>query len=164
MDAEPPPVLKPAVNVSTSVGGVAVLSCEVDGHMRHNLTWYRAGRAIRARSGRVMLLGYSSLQISTVQVQDAGAYQCVATNAQGDSRITVWLLVPGRRGRYPADHLLKHLTLWGPLAPLRLPSSGFHYSLNLAVRVSYFLHREIAHQPNVMFIDKCVFHCGHTLS
>ncbi|XP_054466068.1 hemicentin-1 [Anoplopoma fimbria] len=91
---EPPPVLKPAVNVTSSVGGVAVLSCQVERSMRHNLTWYRAGHTIQARTGRVKLLSDLSLQISGVQTQDAGEYQCVATNAQGDSRITVWLLVP----------------------------------------------------------------------
>uniref|UniRef100_A0A8C4IV11 Hemicentin-2 n=1 Tax=Dicentrarchus labrax TaxID=13489 RepID=A0A8C4IV11_DICLA len=91
---EPPPVLKPAVNVTSSVGGVAVLSCQVEGSMRHNLTWYRAGRAIRARAGRVKLLSDSSLQISGVRTQDAGEYHCVATNTHGDSRIAVWLLVP----------------------------------------------------------------------
>ncbi|XP_058491292.1 hemicentin-1 [Solea solea] len=91
---EPPPVLKPAVNVTSSVGGVAVLSCQVEGSMRHNLTWLRAGRTIQARTGRVRLLPNSSLQVNGVQSQDAGEYRCVATNAQGDGSITVWLFVP----------------------------------------------------------------------
>ncbi|TWW61140.1 Hemicentin-1 [Takifugu flavidus] len=91
---EPPPVLKPAVNVTSSVGAVAVLSCKVEGSVRHNLTWYRAGRAIGAHTGRSKVLPDSSLQISGVQIQDAGEYHCVATNAHGDSRIIVWLHVP----------------------------------------------------------------------
>uniref|UniRef100_A0AAQ6I864 Ig-like domain-containing protein n=1 Tax=Anabas testudineus TaxID=64144 RepID=A0AAQ6I864_ANATE len=91
---EPPPVLKPAVNATSSVGGVAVLSCQVEGSVRHNLTWHRAGRIIKAPTGRVKLLSNSSLQISAVQTQDAGAYHCVAANAHGDNRITVWLHVP----------------------------------------------------------------------
>lgn len=95
--------------------------------MRHNLTWYRAGRIIRARTGRMKVLSDSSLQISGVRTQDAGEYHCVATNAHGDSRVTVWLLVPGTVARYPAGHLLKYLTHWGLTAPLRTPSSVFHY-------------------------------------
>uniref|UniRef100_A0A3Q3L4X2 Uncharacterized protein n=1 Tax=Mastacembelus armatus TaxID=205130 RepID=A0A3Q3L4X2_9TELE len=91
---EPPPVLNPAVNVTSSVGGVAVLACQVKGSMRHNLTWHRAGHTIQATTGRVKLLSDSSLQISGVQSHDAGEYQCVATNANGNSRITVWLFVP----------------------------------------------------------------------
>ncbi|KAG7241454.1 hypothetical protein INR49_025655 [Caranx melampygus] len=91
---EPPPVLRPAVNVTSAVGGVAVLSCKIEGSMRHNLTWHRAGRTIQARAGRVKLLSDSSLQISGVRTQDAGEYHCVATNTHGDSRITVWLHVP----------------------------------------------------------------------
>lgn len=81
--------------MSSSVGAVAVLSCQVEGTMRHNLTWHRAGRAILARTGRVRLLSDSSLQISGVRPHDAGEYHCVATNAHGDSRIAVWLFVPG---------------------------------------------------------------------
>ncbi|CAB1456761.1 unnamed protein product [Pleuronectes platessa] len=91
---EPPPVLKPAVNVTAVVGGVAVLSCQVEGSMRHNLTWHHMDRTIRARAGRVKILPDSSLQVNGVQPQDAGEYHCVATNAHGDSRINVWLLVP----------------------------------------------------------------------
>lgn len=140
---EPPPVLKPAVNVTSTVGGVAVLFCQVEGSMRHNLTWYRAGHTILARSGRVKLLSDSSLQISGVRTQDAGEYQCVATNTHGDNRITVWLLVPGTVGRYPAGHLLKYLTHWGLMPPLRPLSSVFHYWLNLlTVRLSHFLIRK----------------------
>ncbi|XP_055367591.1 hemicentin-1 [Betta splendens] len=91
---EPPPVLRPAVNVTSPVGGAAVLSCQVEGSMRYNLTWHRAGRVLRAPAGRVRLLPDSSLQISAVRPQDAGEYRCVATNAHGDSAVTVWLLVP----------------------------------------------------------------------
>lgn len=136
-------MLKPAVNVTSSVGGVAVLSCQVEGSMRHNLTWDRAGRTIRARAGRVKLLSDGSLQISGVRAQDAGEYRCVATNAHGDSRIAVWLLVPGTVAPYPAGHLLKRLTHRGLTAPLRPPSSVFHYWHGLlAVRLSHFLVRK----------------------
>ncbi|XP_038853583.1 hemicentin-1-like [Salvelinus namaycush] len=91
---EPPPVLKAPVNVSSTVGAVAVLACQVEGSMRHNLTWQRAGLTILTRSGRVRVLPNSFLEISGLRPQDAGQYQCVATNAHGDSRVTVWLLVP----------------------------------------------------------------------
>ncbi|XP_077571540.1 hemicentin-1 [Stigmatopora nigra] len=91
---EPPPVLKPAVNVTALVGSATLLSCAVEGSMRYNLTWHRTGRTIRARSGRVKLLSNSSLSISDVRTQDAGEYHCEALNAHGDTRITVWLLVP----------------------------------------------------------------------
>lgn len=140
---EPPPVLKPAVNVTSSVGSVAVLSCQVEGSMRHNLTWHRAGRTIWARTGRVRLLPDSSLQISGVHTQDAGQYHCIATNAHGNNKITVWLLVPGTVGQNHAGHLLKHLTHQGPHGSSMAPSSGFHYIFNLlAVRFSYFLNRK----------------------
>lgn len=105
--------------MTTSVGAMAVLSCQVEGSMRHNLTWYREGRTIRAHTGRVKVLSESSLQISGVQTQDAGEYQCVATNTHGDSRITVWLLVPGTVALYSIGHLLEYLTHWGLMAPLR---------------------------------------------
>nr|XP_046206515.1 hemicentin-1-like [Oncorhynchus gorbuscha] len=91
---EPPPVLKAPLNVSSTVGAVAVMACQVEGSMRHNLTWQRAGVTILAHSGRVRVLPNSFLEINEVQPQDAGQYQCVATNANGDSGVTVWLLVP----------------------------------------------------------------------
>ncbi|XP_075903122.1 hemicentin-1 [Nelusetta ayraudi] len=91
---EPPPVLRPALNVTSSVGAVAALSCQVDGSVRHNLTWHRAGRPVWARAGRVRVLADSSLQISGVRSHDAGEYQCVAANGQGESRMSVWLHVP----------------------------------------------------------------------
>ncbi|KAL4660770.1 hemicentin-1-like [Arapaima gigas] len=93
---EPPPVLKPPANVTSLPGLRAVLTCLVEGSMRHNLTWRRAGRGLgpAGSTGRVRMLRNSSLDITAVSLQDAGAYQCVATNAQGESRATVWLFVP----------------------------------------------------------------------
>ncbi|KAL2092655.1 hypothetical protein ACEWY4_012453 [Coilia grayii] len=91
---EPPPVLRAAVNVSVPVGGAAVLRCEVEGSMRYNLTWLRSGRVLAQRPGRIRQRPDGSLEIGAVATQDAGPYQCVATNTHGDSRNTVWLLVP----------------------------------------------------------------------
>lgn len=130
--------------MTSSVGAVAVLSCQVEGSMRHNLTWYRAGRAIWARAGRVRVLPDSSLQISGVRSHDAGEYQCVATNAHGDSRISVWLLVPGTVAQNPAGHLLKYLT-----GASRLCAGPCHLfsiidSNHLAVCLSHFFVRKIS--------------------
>jgi len=92
------------VNVTSSLGTVAVLSCQVQGSVRHNLTWYRAGSALSSHSGRVKVLANSSLEINWVRSQDAGPYQCRATNAHGESQAVVWLVVLGI-----LQHLVKHL-------------------------------------------------------
>ncbi|XDV48834.1 hypothetical protein PO909_018194 [Leuciscus waleckii] len=100
---EPPPVLHPPVNVTSSPGTVAVLSCQVQGSVRHNLTWYLAGSALSSHSGRVKVLANSSLEINWVRSQDAGPYQCRATNPHGESQAVVWLVVLGI-----LQHLVKH--------------------------------------------------------
>lgn len=104
--SEPPPVLHPTVNVTSSPGASAVLSCQVQGFVRHNLTWYRAGTALSSRSGRVKALANSSLEISWVRTQDAGPYQCRAANAHGESQAVVWLVVLGT-----VHHLVEQSTL-----------------------------------------------------
>ncbi|KAJ8413768.1 hypothetical protein AAFF_G00063660 [Aldrovandia affinis] len=91
---EPPLVLKPPVNVTSPPGGVAVLTCLVEGSFRYNLTWWRDGRALVGRVGRVRVLRNTSLEISGVRPQDSGEFQCVTSNTQGESRAAVWLLVP----------------------------------------------------------------------
>lgn len=116
LNAEPPPVLHPPVNVTSSPGTVAVLSCQVQGSVRHNLTWYRAGSALSSHSGRVKVLANSSLEINWVRSQDAGPYQCRATNAHGESQAVVWLVVLG---------ILHHLVKHSAPAP---SSCVFHYN------------------------------------
>lgn len=83
------------MNVISSPGASAVLSCQVQGSVRHNLTWYRAGTVLSSRSGRVKVLANSSLEISWVRTQDAGPYQCRAANAHGESQAVVSLVVLG---------------------------------------------------------------------
>ncbi|KAJ8379625.1 hypothetical protein SKAU_G00004030 [Synaphobranchus kaupii] len=90
---DPPPVLKPPVNVTSAPGVVAMLTCLAEGSMRHNLTWRRGGRGLAGHTGRVRTLQNGSLEIGGVRPQDSGEYQCVASNTQGESRAVVWLLV-----------------------------------------------------------------------
>lgn len=120
LNVEPPPVLHPPVNVTSSPGTVAVLSCHVQGSVRHNLTWYLAGSALSSHSGRVKVLANSSLEINWVRSQDAGPYQCRATNPHGESQAVVWLVVLGI-----LQHLVKHSA---PAASWVLPSCVFHYN------------------------------------
>ncbi|XP_030621020.1 hemicentin-1 [Chanos chanos] len=117
---EPPPVLRPPMNVTSSTGAVAVLSCHVQGSMRHNITWRRMGTALSSRSGRVKVLANSSLEINGIKAQDAGPYQCVATNAHGESRNTVWLLVPVP----PSVVVTAHTQSFSPGMEIRLSCSA----------------------------------------
>ncbi|XP_066569261.1 hemicentin-1 isoform X1 [Amia ocellicauda] len=91
---EPPPVLLRPLNVTAPPGAAAVLSCQVDGSVRYNLTWHHEGQELGDRTGRLRVLKNFSLEISPVMPQDSGQYQCVASNQHGQNQASVWLLVP----------------------------------------------------------------------
>ncbi|CAK6433530.1 unnamed protein product [Pipistrellus nathusii] len=90
---DPPPQLVPAPNVTVSPGETAVLSCRVLGDAPYNLTWVRDWRVLPAAPGRVRQLDDLSLEVSATVPSDGGRYQCIASNANGVSRASAWLLV-----------------------------------------------------------------------
>uniref|UniRef100_G3U790 Ig-like domain-containing protein n=3 Tax=Elephantidae TaxID=9780 RepID=G3U790_LOXAF len=90
---DPPPQLVPALNVTVSPGETALLSCQVLGEAPYNLTWIRDWRVLPASTGRVTQLANLSLEVSGVIPSDSGRYQCIASNANGVTRASVWLLV-----------------------------------------------------------------------
>ncbi|XP_027279680.1 hemicentin-2 isoform X2 [Cricetulus griseus] len=91
---DPPPQLAPGPNVTVSPGETAILSCQVLGDdVPYNLTWVRDWRALPATAGRVTQLHDLSLEVSNVTTGDGGQYQCVASNVNGVTRASTWLLV-----------------------------------------------------------------------
>lgn len=93
--ADPPPQLVPAPNVTVSPGETAILSCRVLGEAPYNLTWVRDWRVLPASTGRITQLDDLSLEVSAIVPSDGGRYQCIASNANGAARASVWLLVRG---------------------------------------------------------------------
>lgn len=94
--ADPPPQLVPTPNVTVSPGETAVLSCQVLGDAPYNLTWVRDWRVLPASMGRITQLANLSLEIRGVVPSDSGRYQCMASNANGATRASTWLLVRGK--------------------------------------------------------------------
>uniref|UniRef100_A0A7N5KTI0 Hemicentin 2 n=1 Tax=Ailuropoda melanoleuca TaxID=9646 RepID=A0A7N5KTI0_AILME len=90
---DPPPQLVPAPNITVSLGETAVLSCQVLSDVPYNLTWIRDWRVLSASTGRVTQLADLSLEVSDIIPSDGGRYQCMASNANGVTRASMWLLV-----------------------------------------------------------------------
>ncbi|XP_039085354.1 hemicentin-2 [Hyaena hyaena] len=90
---DPPPQLVSAPNVTVSPGETAILSCWVLSEVPYNLTWIRDWRVLAAPTGRVTQLANLSLEVSGIIPSDGGRYQCMASNANGVTRASVWLLV-----------------------------------------------------------------------
>ncbi|XP_052503745.1 LOW QUALITY PROTEIN: hemicentin-2 [Budorcas taxicolor] len=90
---DPPPQLVPVPNVTVSPGETAILSCLVLSEAPYNLTWVRDWRVLSASMGRVTQLADLSLEIKNTTPSDGGRYQCMASNSNGVTRASVWLLV-----------------------------------------------------------------------
>lgn len=102
--ADPPPQLVPVPNVTVSPGETAILSCQVLGEAPYNLTWVRDWRVLSASAGRVTQLTNLSLELSGVIPSDSGRYQCMASNSNGVTRASVWLLVRGEAAALPPPY------------------------------------------------------------
>ncbi|XP_057580791.1 hemicentin-2 [Hippopotamus amphibius kiboko] len=90
---DPPPQLVPVPNVTVSPGETAILSCRVLGEVPYNLTWVRDWRVLSTSTGRVTQLANLSLEVRDITPSDGGRYQCMASNSNGVTRASVWLLV-----------------------------------------------------------------------
>lgn len=107
--SDPPPQLVPAPNITVSPGETAILSCQVLSDVPYNLTWIRDWRVLSASMGRITQLADLSLEVSDISPSDGGRYQCLASNANGVSRASVWLLVRGEALPSACPSSLTHL-------------------------------------------------------
>ncbi|KAM9311940.1 immunoglobulin superfamily DCC subclass member 3 [Gastrophryne carolinensis] len=64
-------------------GGVARFQCQVSGVPEPQIVWERNGKSINTEHPRYTLLPTGVLQITALQVEDAGTFRCAASNAAG---------------------------------------------------------------------------------
>uniref|UniRef100_A0A8C7MZR3 Hemicentin-1 n=1 Tax=Oncorhynchus kisutch TaxID=8019 RepID=A0A8C7MZR3_ONCKI len=90
--SEPPPAITVGGNVTATPGSSAVLTCHVASTVQFNLTWHRGGVDARLDPRRRPLANLS-LDINSIGPDDAGWYECVATNEGGVSIERIYLIV-----------------------------------------------------------------------
>ncbi|XP_038138405.1 leucine-rich repeat and immunoglobulin-like domain-containing nogo receptor-interacting protein 4b [Cyprinodon tularosa] len=81
--------------VRVEEGTTVLFLCRVDGDPLPVITWISSHKSVISSSGRVRVLPNGSLEVRFAQVQDSGAYQCLASNAAGNDSLTVGLHVKG---------------------------------------------------------------------
>ncbi|XP_077950365.1 immunoglobulin superfamily DCC subclass member 3-like isoform X3 [Gasterosteus aculeatus] len=67
-------------SVAVDEGGVARLTCQVNGIPEANITWQRDRHPLSTEDPRYTLLPNGVLQITSVQRADGGLFRCVASN------------------------------------------------------------------------------------
>ncbi|XP_074539372.1 immunoglobulin superfamily DCC subclass member 3 [Halichoeres trimaculatus] len=75
-----PKFLSHPESVTVDEGGVARLTCQVNGVPEANITWQRDRRPLSTEDPRYTLLPNGVLQITSVQRIDSGLFRCVAAN------------------------------------------------------------------------------------
>ena len=80
---------------------VVKLSCEAIGIPTPNITWYRNAVDVSkiTHHTRYSIEEGGTLVIKKLTMDDAGLFQCVATNEAGSDFLVTWLKVKGRKTR-----------------------------------------------------------------
>ncbi|KAF7251006.1 Vascular endothelial growth factor receptor 1 [Varanus komodoensis] len=79
------------VNTTHSVS----LECHAHGAPEPQISWYKNNKQIQQEPGIILGPGGQSLLIERVQEDDAGHYQCVATNVKGTVESSAYITVQG---------------------------------------------------------------------
>ncbi|KAJ3598291.1 hypothetical protein NHX12_001802 [Muraenolepis orangiensis] len=74
-------------------GTTVLFSCRADGDPAPAFTWISPNKGVLASAGRIRALSNGTLEVRFAQVQDSGAYRCVAGNAAGNETLSVDLRV-----------------------------------------------------------------------
>ncbi|XP_031442790.1 immunoglobulin superfamily DCC subclass member 4 isoform X2 [Clupea harengus] len=102
----PPVILLPPETVSLSRGNTARFVCNSSGEPPPALLWLRNGRPVQP-NGRVKIQSHGVLLINQLSLDDAGYYQCLASNSLGMACATAKLSVIVREGLPSAPRQLQ---------------------------------------------------------
>lgn len=103
-------------------GEDVTLQCQASGEPTPTIEWLRAGRPLQA-SRRMQTLPEGSLWLKHVEVEDTGAYECVAHNQLGSATARALLVVKGMgRPQEPCTAACSSC-VWGTWSTL-LPAHG----------------------------------------
>jgi len=92
-----PSILTHPQNTSALTGDTITINCNITALPRPMVTWLKDNQSVEYDQ-RVVLLEDGSLQINDVQLDDAGVYQCMASNINGsDSSYSGELNVTGEK-------------------------------------------------------------------
>lgn len=94
--AQKPRILSPAGLVKSVSGEPLSLHCLAEGSPRPRVAWALPGGRVLDRpqaSGRLVLLENGTLLIRAASAQDSGSYLCRASNAAGDSSLSIPVVV-----------------------------------------------------------------------
>jgi len=81
--------------VSATVGSRVVLTCDVGGLPRPQVTWSKDGVQLTTSGSRYTKHRSGSLQLTAATVNDSGLYECVASNDAGTARRETVLSIQG---------------------------------------------------------------------
>lgn len=81
--------------MTASPGSSVILTCRVVSTVHFNLTWLRGGHDVHL-DPRLQILSNRSLQVSSVDPDHSGWYECVAVNEGGQTAGRVYLSVQGQ--------------------------------------------------------------------
>ncbi|XP_062343224.1 leucine-rich repeat and immunoglobulin-like domain-containing nogo receptor-interacting protein 4a [Osmerus eperlanus] len=81
--------------VRVDEGHTVLFYCSADGDPKPSIIWLSPQSIPLSPTGRIHVLPNNSLEVRYAQVQDSGAYRCVASNAAGNDSFAVGLQVWG---------------------------------------------------------------------
>ncbi|XP_030648096.1 roundabout homolog 3 [Chanos chanos] len=84
-DRVPPIIRQGPANQTLAVGATAQLQCHVMGNPLPSVQWERDGQRILGDDVRISLMENGTLQITTLQETDSGAYTCIASSSSGET-------------------------------------------------------------------------------
>jgi protein tyrosine phosphatase len=96
-----PTVSAPETEIGSISGSVVVLKVKVTGHPRPKVEWKRGGKVLPGKDTRYDVIADGSLQISSLNQEDAGQYQCIVSNKVGTSQCHLKLRVVFQKKKEP---------------------------------------------------------------
>ncbi|XP_067662288.1 hemicentin-1-like isoform X1 [Haliotis asinina] len=85
----PPEIAYGATQIAAEVNTPTVLQCETSGQPQPNITWTKDGSSFPSTGLRHRMLRSGSLEFSRIMIEDAGTYECTATNSAGSATRTI---------------------------------------------------------------------------